>query len=90
MSNTIKLTEEELKKINDFQTKYSTVSAQMGQLKIEQIILSTQSEKLKELESEFTKNFLTIQAEEDAFAKEITAKYGDGNINLETGEFNKV
>ena len=87
MSNTIKLSEEETSQINQLQTDYATITAQMGQLKIEQILLNAQVTRLNELESEFTKKYLELQTKEDAFAKQITTKYGEGDINLETGEF---
>jgi len=87
MENTIKLTPEEVTQINQLQTDYATITAQMGQLKIEQILLNVQLDRLKELEIKFTKEYLELQVNEESFAKQITAKYGDGDINLESGEF---
>lgn len=87
MSNAIKLSEEEKTQINQLQTDYATITTQMGQLKIEQILLNAQLTRLKELESEFTKKYLELQTKEEEFAKQITTKYGEGDINLETGEF---
>lgn len=87
MSNTIKLSEEESAQINQLQSDYATITAQLGQLKIEQILLNTQLDRLKELESDFTKSYLELQTKEEEFAKQITTKYGEGDINLETGEF---
>jgi predicted nuclease with TOPRIM domain len=87
MENTIKLSEEEVTQINQLQTDYATITAQMGQLKIEQILLNVQLDRLKELEIKFTKEYLELQVNEESFAKQITTKYGDGDINLESGEF---
>jgi len=83
----IKLTEQELKQVQDLRTKYATVTAQLGQLKVEQIIATEQINRLNELELEFTKEYLSIQAEEEKLATDITTKYGEGEIDVETGIF---
>lgn len=86
----IKLTDQELKQIQDLRTKYAEVTAQLGQLKVEQIIATEQINRLSELETQFTKEYLSIQAEEEAMAANITAKYGEGEIDVETGVFTGV
>jgi hypothetical protein len=50
----IKLTTEELQKIQELRDKYSTITANFGQLKAEQIIINEQVKLLKELEDKFT------------------------------------
>lgn len=84
---TIKLTEQELQQIQDLRTKYANITAQLGQLKVEQILVNKQLSRLNELESQFTKEYEQVQSEEDQFAKVITEKYGIGDVNLETGIF---
>lgn len=81
----IKLTDQELKQVQDLRTKYATVTAQLGQLKVEQIIATEQINRLNELELEFTKEYLSIQAEEEKLAADITTEYGEGEIDVETG-----
>ena len=39
----IKLTEQELKQVQELRTKYATITAQLGQLKVEQIIVNEKS-----------------------------------------------
>jgi len=87
MSNPIKLSPEEIQAINSLQTKYADITAKLGQLKIEQILLNTQVQRLTQLEETFSNDYLTIQTEEVKFAEDITKKYGEGEINIETGEF---
>ena len=84
---TVKLTEQELEKIAQMQTDYATITAQLGQLKIEQMLVRKQLQRLDELESNFESEYLKLQTTEQEFAKEIESKYGTGEINLETGEF---
>jgi phage I-like protein len=81
----IKLTEQELKQVQELRTKYATITAQLGQLKVEQIIVNEQTNRLAELELEFTKEYLSIQTEEEKLAADITTKYGEGEIDVETG-----
>lgn len=87
MSTPIKLTEQEVQKVQELQNNYATITAQLGQLKIEMILVNEQLKRLTELENNFTAKYLSIQTDEEAFAKQIAEKYGDGDINIETGEF---
>ena len=87
MSNPIKLSPEEIQAINSLQTKYADITAKLGQLKREQMLLNTQVQRLTQLEETFSNDYLTIQTEEVKFAEDITKKYGEGEINIETGEF---
>ena len=87
MTTPIKLSDQELKQIQDLRTKYATLTAQLGQLKVEQIIINEQVNRLSELEEKFTKEYLNIQIEEEQFAESITKKYGEGEIDVESGLF---
>lgn len=86
----IKLTTEELQKISEMQTSYAEITAQFGQLKIEQMLVKQQLDRLAELETQFESNYITLQTSEEEFAKELESKYGKGEVNLETGEFTKL
>ena len=87
MTTPTKLSDQELKQIQDLRTKYATLTAQLGQLKVEQIIINDQVNRLSELEEKFTKEYLNIQIEEEQFAESITKKYGEGEIDVESGLF---
>ena len=87
MTTPTKLSDQELKQIQDLRTKYSTLTAQLGQLKVEQIIINDQVKRLSELEEKFTKEYLDIQIEEEQFAESITKNYGEGEIDVESGLF---
>ena len=68
-------------------TKYANITAQLGQLKVEQILVNKQLSRLSELEAQFTNEYNSIQLEEEKFAESITKTYGVGDVNLETGVF---
>ena len=86
----IKMTEEELQKIQDLRTQYASITAQLGQLKIEQMFVNRQLSRLKELEAQFEADYMANQTAEEVFAKQINEKYGDGDINLDSGVFTPV
>jgi uncharacterized protein YnzC (UPF0291/DUF896 family) len=85
-----KLTEQEIQTIQDLRTQYANATAQMGQLAVERMLVNQQLKRLNELEEKFQAEYLATQANEEKFAKDITEKYGNGDINLETGVFTAV
>ena len=87
MSEIKTITTEELEKLKELRNKYDGVSYTLGQLRIEQHLLDTQVNRLKEAEAQLIKDYNTLNAEEKNLADEITKKYGQGQINIETGEF---
>jgi hypothetical protein len=87
MNNNIKLTDEELKVINDLQDTYTRITFELGQIKIEKILLQGQIARLNELSDSLTTEYLAAQSKENEFAESIQKKYGEGEINIETGEF---
>jgi len=72
MSKTIKLQEEELQNIKGAQTKITQLIYGLGQLEVQKTNVLTQLEE--------------AQMEQNKLGKELQEKYGEGNINLETGE----
>ena len=87
MSEIKTITTEELEKLKELRNKYDGVSYTLGQLRIEQHLLDTQVNRLKEAEAQLIKDYNTLNTEEKTLADEITKKYGQGQINIETGEF---
>ena len=83
----VKLTEQELQQIQDLRVKYANITAQLGQLKVEQMLINKQLSRLNELENQFIKDYEQVQTEEEQFAKSITEKYGIGDIDVESGVF---
>ena len=80
MPEEVKLTEEELKQVQNIQRNYASVQNQFGQLKLAQIRLDEQEVDLEEA-------LKSIQSEEKKFLDGITKKYGQGTLNPETGVF---
>ena len=72
MSQVIKLQTEELQEIKETQTRITQLIYGLGQLEVQKTNVLTQ---LGE-----------AQVEQNKLGKELQEKYGEGNINLETGE----
>lgn len=71
--NSTKLTQEELEQLNQSQLQINQIVVSLGQLEIQK------SNLLKQLD--------TIQEENKTLGQTLQEKYGDGNIDLEKGEF---
>tara|TARA_R100000541_G_scaffold13337_2_gene22273 strand:+ start:6445 stop:6696 length:252 start_codon:yes stop_codon:yes gene_type:complete len=75
-----KLSEEEVKQLKDFQLKNNEIVVALGSITLRIDALERQEE--SELEK-----FQNLQLEQNKFAQELQNNYGDGNIDLEKGEF---
>jgi hypothetical protein len=76
---TKRLTPEEIKLLSDFQVRNQELIIKFGQLEYEFQNLSSQKEML-------VNEFNSLRESEFSLSKSFREKYGDGNINLETGE----
>jgi septation ring formation regulator EzrA len=79
----IQLTPEELSKLQETNNKVADIVTSLGQIEI-QISL------LKDNKRSLLDNFTQIQQDQDQLAQELTQKYGDGKIDITTGEFTKA
>lgn len=75
-----KMLQEEIDKLNEFRQKEGYLIQSLGDLEIKLILINQQKENLKT-------QTLSLQQEQNEYAKKLQEKYGDGNINIETGEF---
>lgn len=79
MNQVIKLSEEQLKQLNDIRDKYYQVMTKLGDVDI-------QIYNLNKIKDELFKEYNIIQNEEKDVIDTIGKKYGYGKINLKTGE----
>jgi hypothetical protein len=74
------LTQEEIQSLKNIQNNQSLLIEQLGTLEYRILILEKEKQKLKQI--------LQNQLEtEEELGKQLQQKYGDGNIDLEKGEF---
>ena len=87
MAEGTKFTEEEMKSINDLQQTYIGLQNAWGQLSVSRLRLNQQLEEMDNSEGKIKKEFVSTQNKERDLVDSINKKYGDGNLDVNTGEF---
>lgn len=82
-----KLTDEELKQVQDLQKEFQLVTFQIGELHIIEYNLNNQLEEIKKEITNFRSTYKSLQEKEKEFLAKLKSSYPDVNINFETGEF---
>jgi hypothetical protein len=70
----------ELEQLRELQKKSQNIIYELGEISLNEILLEQRKQKIKNILQE-------IQDEEKTLKQFLISKYGDININLETGEF---
>ena len=78
-----KFTKEELTQLEDLQIEINRLTARFGSLQINKIKLEKEDILLKE-------QLFILEKKETEMAKALTAKYGKGSLNTETGDFTPI
>ena len=86
----IKFTEEEISSIKGFRDNFSQITARLGEIEIENIILKSQQSTLDKLKLDEESKYVKLREEEIKLAGELKEKYGDGEFDLEKGIFTPV
>jgi 3-dehydroquinate dehydratase len=79
----IVLTQEELNELNQLQEQRQTITGDFGIVELRIQELELQKEKIIEILNQ-------QQDQETQFGQKIQDKYGEGTININTGEFTKT
>lgn len=80
-------TTEELSQIKTLQEKYNLLGIQLVQLKLAQKNAREYAESLEEQEKQLTVQIIETNTEEKALAESLDKKYGEGSLDLQSGEF---
>ena len=87
MSEQIKFTDGELKKVNELQGTYVNLQNALGQISIGRIRIEQQLDEYNNAEDSIRKQFSDAQSKEREFIDTINKKYGDGNLDITSGIF---
>jgi len=90
MSDKIKFTPEELKSVADLQQKYTQATFRLGQVQLEKFDLT---DRLNVLEVEVENLRAMVggaREEEKKLLEALQSKYGQGQLDLNTGEFTPI
>ena len=82
-----KITQEEQEFVQKLQEQYSELTIKLGQINMEKHDLENSLNELKELEKDLLNQYTEARKSEQKFINELSDKYGNGSLNLETGEF---
>ena len=83
MEETITLTEQELSDLKLIQEQGNQLMMKFGEIEMSIQILELQKDRLVEVLQE-------LKEKETTYGQMLQDKYGNGNINIETGEFTKI
>jgi hypothetical protein len=83
----VKFTEEEISKVKSFRDDFSLITARLGEIEIENIILKSQQANLDKFKNEEETKYIKLREDEIKLAGELKEKYGDGEFDLDTGIF---
>lgn len=84
MSNKIVLTTEEKNKLQEIRTSAQKSFLQLGQIQIEK---RNRLNELEKMESNLIEAYDKLLQIEQQFIDELNKKYGEGELNIQTGEF---
>ena len=87
MSEQIKFTDEEMKTLRGLQDSYTEKQAELGQLSVQRILLNQQLDALDERQTFLENEYKKIQQKETDFVKTLNNKYGQGQLDPDTGVF---
>lgn len=83
----VKFTENELNNIKSLGAKFQETVFNLGQLYIERLNLENAFKELADKEKHLQEEYLNLQKEEQNILNNITAKYGNGVLNIKDGTF---
>ena len=81
--STTKLLQEELQQLKDFQRSENEITFSLGQIELRKVFLEKDKKNLQN-------QYQSLLQDQEKTGKELQEKYGEGNIDLEKGEFIKL
>lgn len=87
MADPIKFTDDEVSEIRFLQNKFQEKLIKFGQIHLETIELESRLDMLKNEQNRLKNEYIGLQTTEQELMNKLTAKYGDGSVNLKDGTF---
>ena len=83
----IKFSKEELNSLQAIRNDYQSIQNEFGALRVRRLQLQQQLDLLDSREVELDGLYVQVQSNERNLSQELTEKYGNGNLDFDTGEF---
>ena len=87
MAEDIKFTEHEMTSLKQLQEDYTTKQEQLGQISVQRILLNQQIDSLQQRQEQLEKEYVEVQQREQGLVKTLNDKYGQGQLDPNTGVF---
>lgn len=87
---TKKLDKEDFDSIKTLRTKYAENSNNIGLVTVDEYTVSSQLDEIKKTKNQLFTEFETLKEQETDLLNKLKEKYGDGQIDIETGTFTPV
>ena len=87
MAEDIKFTEDEMTSLKQLQEDYTTKQEQLGQISVQRILLNQQIDSLEQRQEQLEKEYVEVQQREQSLVKTLNDKYGQGQLDPNTGVF---
>ena len=87
MATEVKFSEDEMKEVGVLQQTYVNVQNSLGQVSVQKLRVEQQLSDLDTAEDQLKTQFVETQTKERAFVDSINKKYGDGNLDINSGVF---
>ena len=87
MADEVKFTDKEMVQLVELQQRYQTIQNALGQLSVARLRLEQQLVAFDAEENNIKTQFTEIQNQERGFVDSVNKKYGDGNLDINTGIF---
>jgi|LakMenEpi03Aug12_release.lakeMendotaPanAssembly.Ray.scaffolds.fasta_scaffold2717796_1 hypothetical protein len=81
------LTQEEFKKLTDLKESFFNLTVKLGQAQIDRLFINSQLEQLNQHIADLETKYSDLRKEELQLNTEISSKYGDVVVDIETGNF---
>ena len=89
-SKEMKFTEDEIQSLQDLQNSYQEKQSILGQISVQRILLSQQSDALEARATEVEQEYESVQQQERDLVEKLNEKYGPGQLDPQTGVFTPV
>ena len=73
--------------LKQLQEDYTTKQEQLGQISVQRILLNQQIDSLEQRQEQLEKEYVEVQQREQSLVKTLNDKYGQGQLDPNTGVF---
>lgn len=87
MSETKKLTPQQIDNINDVRTSYHDLIKTLGQIEFDIVLAEQHLERLRGSKTEISAKLTAVIEREQKLVDELNAEYGSGVVNIDEGTF---